>query len=178
MKKIIIINLEFILLSLLVSCNVGSQRKKMEVVYFRGDPEFPIRVSEKDVKRLNCETSETISISRADLEFIIDGLQNRKTFNDSREITPLIYLKVDTLERFFGNSNYITNINGMRYKANDYFLYFIRSKIDYYNYLDKEDLLCRKEIKKYGIPKNYRYKPSDRNKPKKEVNKVILISQD
>lgn len=173
-----IIIVEFIFISLLVSCNIGSQKKQMKVVYFRGDPEFPISVSEKDMKRFNCETSETIRISRADFDFIIDGLQNRKTLNDLKVYTPLVYLKVDTLERFFGNSNFITNINGIRYKSDDYFLYFIRSKIDYYNYLDKEDLLCRKEIKKYGIPKDYKYKASDMNKPKRELNKVILVSQD
>jgi len=39
-------------------------------------------------------------------------------------------------------------------------------------------LSYRKEIKKYGIPKDYKYNLSDRNKPKKEINKVILISQD
>ena len=178
MKTKMIVILEFILLPILVGCNIGSQKKEMEVVYFRGDPEFPIRISEKDLKRLNCETSETIRISRADFNYIIDGLQNRKTFNDSKENTPLVYLKVDSLERFFGNSNYITDINGIKYKADDYFLYFIRSKIHYYNYLDKDDLSYRKEIKKYGIPKDYKYKVSDRNKPKKEINKVILVSQD
>lgn len=108
------------------------------------------------------------AILRADFDFIIDGLQNRKTLNDSKVYTHW-YLKVDTLERFFGNSNFITNINGIRYKSDDYFLCLIRSKIDYYNYLDKEDLLrCRKEIKKYGIPKDYKYKASDMNKPKRE----------
>lgn len=178
MKTKMIIIVEFIFLSLLVSCNIGSQRKQMEVVYFRGDPEFTNHVSEKDIKRFNCETSETIRISRSDLDFIIDGLQNRKTFNDLGDNTPLVYLKVDTLERFFGNSNFITNLNGIKYKTDDYFLYFIRSKIHYYNYLDKDDLSYRKEIKKYGIPKDYKYKSSDRNKPKKEINKVILISQD
>lgn len=178
MKTKMIVIVEFIFLSLLVSCNIGSQRKQMEVVYFRGDPEFTNHVSEKDIKRFNCETSETIRISRADLDYIIDGLQNRKTFNDLEDNTPLVYLKVDTLERFFGNSNFITNLNGIKYKTDDYFLYFIRSKIHYYNYLDKDDLSYRKEIKKYGIPKDYKYKSSDRNKPKKEINKVILISQD
>jgi hypothetical protein len=178
MKKDLIINFIFILLLLLVSCNIGSQKKKIEVVYFTGNPEFPIHISEKDIKQLNCDTSETISISRADFEFIIDGLQNKKIINDSRKITPLIYLKLDTLERFFGDSNYITNINGNKYKTDDYFLYFIRCKIGYYNYLDKEDLLYRIEIKKFGIPKDYRYKLSDRNKPKKEINKVILILRD
>lgn len=178
MKTKMIVIVEFIFLSLLVSCNIGSQRKQMEVVYFRGDPEFTNHVSEKDIKRFNGETSETIRISRADFDFIIDGLQNRKTFNDLGDNTPLVYLKVDTLERFFGNSNFMTNINGIKYETNDYLLYFIRSKIDYYNCLDKEDLLCRKEIKKYGIPKDYKYKATDRNKPKKEINKVILVSQD
>ena len=178
MKRKLIINFRFILLLLLVSCNIGSQKKKIETVYFTGDPEFPIHISEKDIKRLNCETSETINISRADYKFIIEGLQNSKSLNDSRKITPLIYLKMDTLERFLGNSNYITNINGVKYKKDDYFLYFIRSKIGYYNYIDKEDLFYRREIKKYGIPKDYRYRSSDRNKPKKEVNKVILILRD
>ena len=178
MKTKMIVIVEFIFLSLLVSCNIGSQRKEMDVVYFRGDPEFTNHVSEKDIKRFNCETSETIRISRSDLDFIIDGLQNRKTFNDPIENTPLVYLKVDSLERFFGNSNYITDINGIKYKADDYFLYFIRSKIHYYNYLDKDDLSYRKEIKKYGIPKDYKHNVSDRNKPKKEINKVILVSQD
>ena len=178
MKTKVIVIVEFIFISLLVSCNIGSQRKQMEVVYFRGDPEFTNHVSEKDMKRFNCETSETIRISRADLDYIIDGLQNRKTFNDLEDNTPLVYLKVDTLERFFGNSNFITNVNGIKYKTDDYFLYFIRSKIHYYNYLDKDDLSYRKEIKKYGIPKDYKHNVSDRNKPKKEINKVILISQD
>ena len=173
-----IVILEFILLPILVGCNIGSQKKEMEVVYFRGDPEFTNHVSEKDIKRFNCETSETIRISRADFDYIIDGLQNRKTFNDLGDNSPLVYLKVDTLERFFGNSNFITNLNGIKYKTDDYFLYFIRSKIHYYNYLDKDDLSYRKEIKKYGIPKDYKYNLSDRNKPKKEINKVILISQD
>ena len=166
------------MLLLLVSCNIDSQKKKIEAVYFIGNPEFPIHISEKDIKQLNCDTPETISISRADFEFIIDGLQNKKNINDSKNIIPLIYLKVDTLERFFGDSNYITNINGDKYKTDDYFLYFVRSKIGYYNYLDREDLLYRIEIKKFGIPKDYKHKLSDRTKPSKEINKVFLILRD
>lgn len=150
----------------------------MEAVYFTGNPEFPIPVNEISLQQLNVESSEIIKISRADLEYIIKGLRNKKRLKVPGNITPLIYLKVDTFERFLGNGNYMTDINGIKYKEDDYFLYFVRSKIGYYDYIDKEDLAHRKEIQKYGIPSNYKDRFSDRNKPKKEVNKVFLMSRD
>jgi hypothetical protein len=178
MKEKQTLNLVFILFLLLTSCNPVPQEKNIEAVYFTGNPEFPIHVNERAVQQLNVESSETIKISRTDLEYIIKGLQNKKRLRVSGEITPLIYLKVDTLERFLGNGNYMTDINGIKYKEDDYFLYFVRSKIGYYDYLDKEDLAHRKEIQEYGIPSNYKDRFSDRNKPKKEVNKVFLMSRD
>lgn len=178
MKEKQTLNLVFILLLLLTSCHPVSQEIKMEAVYFTGNPEFPIHVNERSVQQLNVEPSETIKISRTDLEYIIKGLKNKKGLKVSEEITPLIYLKVDTLERFLGNGNYMTDINGVKYKEDDYFLYFVRSKIGYYNYLDKEDLVYRQEIQKYGIPSNYKDRLLDKNKPRKEVNKVFLMSRD
>lgn len=178
MKEKLTLNLVFILLLLLTNCHSVPQEIKMEAVYFTGNPEFPIHFNERSVQQLNVEPSETIKISRTDLEYIIKGLRNKKRLKVSEKITPLIYLKVDTLERFLGNGNYMTDINEVKYKEDDYFLYFVRSKIGYYNYLDKEELVYRQEIQKYGIPSNYKDRLLDKNKPKKEVNKVLLVSRD
>ncbi len=55
--------------------------------------------------------------------------------------------------------------------------YRIKSIIHFYDFIDKEDLKNFQEIKRFGIPADYHYIPSDPNSPTKPFVKIVLQGQ-
>lgn len=74
---------------------------------------------------------------------------------DIRIECEVIFKNNKTIKLCIGGFNCIL-LNNIKMKTNDYLVYLIRQYSGYYNYFSKENLIYFDELKKNGIPANYK----------------------
>lgn len=121
--------------------------------------------------------ADTLRISHNAFSSIRCFLRNKRTRKDESPCNSRMYIKLDSFSVCIGDLYCACNLDDRVVDINLETIYFIKCKSGYYNYFSKEQLLDDKCIKKFGIPKDYKYQRSAPNVKRKECVKLILIEE-
>lgn len=186
-KKISIFLSTMLLILFFSSCKYKQENKYAHdkadtilIVYLTGAVETLSRIDCKSMANNNYYKkmiADTIRISHNDFSLIRDSLKNLKVRKDESQCDSRIYIKMDSISVCIGDIYCACNLDGRAVDINLKTIYLIKCKSGYYNYFSKEQLLDDKCIKKFGIPKDYKYQRTAPNIKRKECVKVIMIEE-
>lgn len=156
----------FFVTCLAVSCNEIGRNKLLyiEIFYPKGPIETRLPLNCNDIQRMNRAIRvDTVIINRSDLIGIVNNLKNLKGIKldsislpcDIRTVCIFKYSNKDSIRLCIGKFNCILK-NNINMDKNDTLVYLIRKCSGYYNYFQKEDLIYCDEVRKFGIPEDYK----------------------
>jgi hypothetical protein len=156
--------LTILLFFLSFSPNGGKEQNKIlksiNITYIKGFIESPTLFDSARISKLKILTKDTIIIDEKvlrEINYLLSTLKEQKKGNpscDIRIICKANYSNNEILNFTIGFPNCII-IKNNEMKFNDSLIYLIRKESGYYNYFPKEEFLYFKELKKFGVPKNY-----------------------
>lgn len=142
------------------------KEEKIQFFYFNGLNDMYISIScEKMESNCTDVICDTVFLKRHEYEKLKNIIRSiPKTVSTCQHDTfePLIFIRFENLKIWLNKYNndcvYSENTGKKAMGCiNNHDLYLIKSWLGYYNTFRIEDLLFYKEIKEYGIPKNYKY---------------------
>lgn len=161
----------FIIMFVICSCGLNDNKKNIEVVFTPGLAELNL-VDTIIIKSIN-HADKIYPISLSDYSLLIDILScpNRETTKNVQ--SPCVLIMVGTVTYTLGENN-VVQVNNKFYSISEREAYKIKCITHFYDFIEKADLYEMNEIKKFGMPDNYSYCPSDPNRPTKLFIKVML----
>ncbi len=185
MKKIVsclIIIVVYILLMANNSCqqkkNVFNKNNTMEVLFFPGliNTNIPITCMEME-RNLSAEYDDTVFLKHVDFEKIQKALLQSKYPKDTSHITcdARILVKMDSMAFCIGEQGCFCNEDDSKLQIDSFVRYLIKCKSTYYNYIDVENIYDDNDVKRFGIPRDYKEKECS-GKPKELIH-VLIVEQ-
>ena len=112
-------------------------------------------------------------ITLNDYAFMDSIFSNPNTDAAGEAVSPRIFIKYNSILYRIGE-NRIVEYKDKAFVISEKDDYWIKCLIHFYDFIDKDDLLFLHEIRQFGLPYNYKYRPSDPHKPTKPFIKLIL----
>jgi hypothetical protein len=160
----------FLIFSLIVSCN-GTMRKattndtSIEILYYKGivHTGVSIRCGEITKPKTSFRKVDTVLTNKQQNTDIANLVKALRVIDDSikycdvRMQCKINYANGDTVQLCIGGYSHNCTIkDGRRMENNDSLVYLLRNYSGYYNYFSKEELTYFDELKRFGIPKDYK----------------------
>lgn len=153
------------MMMLLASCNINLCKKpQLEVYYVNPYTDFSTAITPKELKEfLNYDSIAYKEIPKEEWNYINSNI--KKTNIRKKSISmPLVIVKSDSLifyiDRINNNpSAYDENYDSISITQKA--IYLLLKDADYYNKMTLDDLKDEDFIKKFGIPKDYKFRYDD-----------------
>lgn len=148
----------------------------INVIYDRGETDYPIFVSYKDrMQNINSIPADTlIKVASNDFDKLKQLIINNNIKEDSAVCDVRMILNIKSNYLFIGTFNTACNEKNENVYLTLESLYFINSITERYNYIHYEDLMLLEEIQKYGVPANYIDINRIKNSPKRKSPRVKI----
>lgn len=170
----------YFILLLMISLFSCVTKQKIQVVYLTGDIEYNSQQSITEVwdnPSVKNRIPKTIKVSKIDflrLNNYFDGLNILKNRSDC---DARMYVKSDAYEYCINVDNLVCNNSDSTSKDDLETIYLLKCITGYYNYFSRDKLYNDLAIKRFGIPKNYKYHYNLPTIKKEEFMKVELIEE-
>lgn len=185
MKKILFITI--IALTQFALCTSSTEKQNVTVsdsiivVFWKGCIDFSVAPPCSSMSAKAEKVADTIIAVEKDVFMKIKkAINGAKSFKRSWNCISKIYVKTDSAEICICDANMVQSIHNEQVYLDLYMIYLIKWKSGYYNYIEKEFLHDFEEIRKYGIPKDYKYAYTEKTMPPyggKPTETVILIKE-
>ena len=149
----------------------SSMEEDTEVVFSPGLVEYNLLNTEivDSIKKPD-STNEIPSSDYFFLSALFSDLKIEAT-NDAKP--PFIFIKFNSIQYILGK-NRIIETGNKTFIISEFDDYRIKCIIHFYDFIDQESLRLLPEIKRFGMPGNYQFIPSDTHEPTKPFIKLIL----
>lgn len=155
-------------------CKPNTDNEKIEAIFSPGIVEYNY-INTNLIDSINIPVIiEKISLS--DYSFLHSILSSLKKEMGNEATPPYIFIKFNSIQYKIGE-NRIVETEKNAFAISESEDYRIRCIIHFYDFIDKETLDYLQEIKQFGMPTDYQYKPSDPHKPTKPFVKIVLKRQ-
>ena len=77
-------------------------------------------------------------------------------------INPPMYIKIDSTKYILGDNRVVECEGRRNFVLSEYEEYRIKCLVHFYDFLQEEDVTALNEIKKFGMPPNYKHTEIDR----------------
>lgn len=181
-KKRLII---YIVMICFLSCSIHKSKSHVSktdsiVVWFKkGWIEHSVPVSCSSIsERVSDRKADTImKIRNNDFYRIKKAIKKAVTIKQSGYCDAKMSVQVDTMKICICDFNRVYNDKDEQVSFDLSVIYLIKYKSGYYNYFEKEDLFYFEEIKRFGIPADYKYAFSGIKRPVriKPSSKIVFI---
>lgn len=173
---------KFLFVFIVMICGCVNQshqlRKTAEVYFFSGDCEdSPIVDSSSTFKT---DSAVTYKIMTNEYVFLLDVVNKHKEEITKEIKPPTIFIKIDSVQYTIGD-NRVVKVGRKHFVISEREEYRIKSIIHYYDFMCHEDVASCSEVRKYGIPANYRCVvhgrhciPRDKKMPLKVLVPLVL----
>lgn len=170
----------FLLLFLftIVACK---KNRQATVLFINGDIEFPMTITLNNlIQKANREKySDTIYVPST-FFFLINEMALSKEDTTITSSDNRILIESDSLLFAISSFNYAEirqNNSSVFSKIDDASCYELRKIIGYYNHWDDESVRDCKEIKKYGLPKDYHFIDNENLHNPHRYTKILIIEK-
>jgi len=164
----------FILLIFALSC--VNKQKKILIVYLTGDVEIESPISCDDIEKSQySKTAKSLKISHEDFFLLNSFVKRQKMINNNSDCDARIYIKIDSSKICINENNCVCNNTNQISDEDFEAIYILKCRSGYYNYFTKDKLVLDLGIKKFGIPKDYKYHIGYPNIKREEIVKIELI---
>ena len=150
------------------SCQPAKPKKTINVVFGPGIWEYSTCVidydyylNKVDSMKMRCYVH---NISPSDYSFIVNTLNNKqKAVATAKHGTnPPMYIKIDSTKYILGDNRVVECEGRRNFVLSEYEEYRIKCLVHFYDFLQEEDVTALNEVKKFGMPPNYKYTEIDR----------------
>ena len=145
----------FIFIVMVCGCvNQSNQpRKTLEAYFFSGDSEdSPVIVSPNS---FTADSAVTYKIIASEYNYLF-GVVSKHKVEIAKEIKPpTIFIKIGSIQYIIGD-NRVVKVGSKHFMISEREESRIKSIIHYYDFMCHEDVKSCAEVRKYGIPANYR----------------------
>lgn len=184
-KKWLII---YIVVICFLSCSIHRSKSHLSetnsiVVWFKKgwvEHSMPVSCSFIFERVLDRKADTIIKIRNKDFYSIKKAMKKAKTITQNGYCDAKMFVWADMMKFCICDFNRVYNDKDEQVSFDLSVIYFIRCKSGYYNYFEKEDLLYFEEIKRFGIPADYKYAFSNIKRPFriKPSSKIVFIRSD
>ena len=115
-------------------------------------------------------------ITSSDYSFLHGIIFDYEIETQKKALPPYIFFKYNSILYIIGGNRVIES-EKKTFMISERDDYRIKSIIHFYNFIDKEDLKNIQEIKRFGIPADYHFIPSNPHSPTKPFVKIVLRGQ-
>ena len=115
-------------------------------------------------------------ITSSDYSFLHGIISDSEIETKRNALPPYIFIKYNSILYIIGGNRVIES-EKKAFMISERDDYRIKSIIHFYDFIDKEDLKNIQEIKRFGIPADYHFIPSDPHSPTKLFVKIVLQGQ-
>ena len=76
-------------------------------------------------------------------------------------INPPMYIKIDSTKYILGDNRVVECEGRRNFVLSEYEEYRIKCLVHFYDFIQEDDVTALNEVKKFGMPPNYKYKEID-----------------
>ena len=166
MKKFIAF-LAIIAVVAVCSCQPAKPKKTINVVFGPGiceystcEIDYDYYLNKVDSMKMQCYVH---NISPSDYSFIVNTLNNKQkaVATAKHGINPPMYIKIDSTKYILGDNRVVECEGRRNFVLSEYEEYRIKCLVHFYDFIQEEHVAELNEIKKFGMPPNYKYKEID-----------------
>ena len=145
----------FAFLVMVCGCvNTSKESEKMvEAYFFSGDSDDSPIVNASDTLKTDSAVIHEITID--EYNFLLEVANKHKTETMENMRPPGIYIKMDSIQYMLGD-NRVVKVGRKKFLISERDEYRIKSIIHYYDFMCHESVTSCSEVRRYGIPANYR----------------------
>ena len=160
--------LAFIAVFAVCSCQPAKPKKTINVVFGPGIWEYSTCVIDYDYYLNKVDSMKrqcyVHNISPSDYSFIVNTLNNKQKAETTAKlgINPPMYIKIDSTKYILGDNRVVECEGRRNFVLSEYEEYRIKCLVHFYDFLQEEDVTALNEVKKFGMPPNYKHTEIDR----------------
>ena len=149
------------------SCQPAKPKKTINVVFMPGICEYSTCVIDYDYYLNKVDSMKrqcyVHNISPSDYSFIVNTLNNKQKAETTAKlgINPPMYIKIDSTKYILGDNRVVECEGRRNFVLSEYEEYRIKCLVHFYDFIQEEHVAELNEIKKFGMPPNYKYKEID-----------------